>query len=357
MNDLKIKNLRKTFDNGEKKIVAVDDFSVVIPKGQLVTLLGPSGCGKTTVLRMLGGFETPTSGSILLNEREISDLPPHRRNSTMVFQSYALFPHMSVRENILYGLKLRKTPSSQMKEKLQSLLQTVNLESYEHRKPNELSGGQQQRVALARAIIVEPDLLLFDEPLSNLDAKLRESMRIEIRALQKRLGITSVYVTHDQIEALAISDQVIVMNQGQVEQIGSPEDIYFHPKTFFVADFMGATNFLEVTIAQKDHQFGFEFEGQFFELNEAKKNEVSIGKSTLVCRPEAIEIASESSSKSNLEALITNSTFTGLFYECSLKTLSGFEFRAKFKARPNQKPLRLNEKVKLRFNPDFISFL
>lgn len=357
MSNLEIKNLRKTFVNREKEVVAVNDFSISIPKGQFVTLLGPSGCGKTTVLRMLGGFETPSSGSIRLNENEVTSLAPHQRNSTMVFQSYALFPHMSVRDNILYGLKLRKTAAQQLSEKLDKILKIVNLEAYEHRKPNELSGGQQQRVALARAIIVEPDLLLFDEPLSNLDAKLRESMRSEIRALQQRLGITSVYVTHDQVEALAISDTVIVMNQGKIEQMGTPEEIYFHPKTFFVADFMGATNFFDIKLTERNQQFGFEFENIFFEMDASLAANVSAPMSTLVCRPEALALDSSVSAGPNFDAELIGLVFTGLFYECDLKTSSGLKLKAKIPARPSQKHLRLGEKVKLKFDFDLISFL
>ena len=357
MSNLEIKNLRKTFVNREREVVAVNDFSISIPKGQFVTLLGPSGCGKTTVLRMLGGFETPTLGSIWLNEKEVTSLAPYQRNSTMVFQSYALFPHMSVRDNILYGLKFRKTAAHQLREKLESILKIVNLEAYEHLKPNELSGGQQQRVALARAIIVEPDLLLFDEPLSNLDAKLRESMRSEIRSLQQRLGITSVYVTHDQVEALAISDTVIVMNQGRIEQMGTPEEIYFNPKTFFVADFMGATNFFDVRLTERNQQFGFEFEDVFFAIDANRLENVSKEKSTLVCRPEALSLLAQASKEPCFNAELVDLVFTGLFYECGLKTDSGLHIKAKISAQPSEKHLRLGEKVKLKFNFDLISFL
>lgn len=241
-----LKNLRKVFidTHSRHESVAVKDFSLQIQPGELVTLLGPSGCGKTTVLRMLAGFETPTSGQVFIDDRDITDVPPNQRNSAMVFQSYALFPHMSVLENISYGLKFREISLEEKTKRIQRILDAVNLRSYENRRPNELSGGQQQRVALARALIVEPAILLFDEPLSNLDAKLRESMRNEIRALQKKLAITAVYVTHDQSEAMAISDRVVVMNKAEIEQVGTPQEVYLRPKTKFVADFMGATNVL-----------------------------------------------------------------------------------------------------------------
>lgn len=248
--NVSLSHLRKVFVDAylQKEIVAVEDFSLEIKKGELVTLLGPSGCGKTTVLRMLAGFENPTSGRILLNSKDITYTPPHRRNSAMVFQSYALFPHMSVEENIRYGLTLRSISKDDQDRRVQKMLETVNLIGFEKRRPNELSGGQQQRVALARALIVEPSILLFDEPLSNLDAKLRESMRNEIRSLQKALSITAVYVTHDQSEAMAISDRVVVMNRARIEQIGTPNEVYGKPSSKFVADFMGAANFIPTSL-------------------------------------------------------------------------------------------------------------
>ena len=224
---------------------AVDDVSLEVRDGEFVTFLGPSGCGKTTTLRMIAGFIAPDSGDIFFDGRRMNDVPPHRRNTAMVFQSYALFPHMTVADNVSFGLRMRKLPAAEQETRIREAIDLVSLGGLEKRRPGQLSGGQQQRVALARAIVTRPDILLFDEPLSNLDAKLREKVRIEIRELQRRLGITSIYVTHDQAEALAISDRIVVMNRGRIEQVGDPGTIYRAPRTGFVADFLGAANIVE----------------------------------------------------------------------------------------------------------------
>jgi iron(III) transport system ATP-binding protein len=230
---------------GEGRVVAVNDVSLTIPTGEFVTLLGPSGCGKTTTLRLIAGFEMPTSGRIILGGKEVTHVPPNKRDMAMVFQSYALFPHMSVYENIAYGLQIRRLSRAQIREKVQSVLDLVGLTQLGQRRPNQLSGGQQQRVALARALVMDSRVLLFDEPLSNLDAKLRVQMRGEIHRIQRRLNITSIYVTHDQVEAMAMSDRIVVMNAGRIEQIGTPRDIYRWPTSRFVADFIGRANFVE----------------------------------------------------------------------------------------------------------------
>ncbi len=239
----------------KRHFYAVKDANIKIQPGEFVTLLGPSGCGKTTILRMIAGFETPDEGDIYLGDTAINALAPNERDSAMVFQSYALFPHYNVYENVAYGLKMRRrvdeegnrTPLSkdEIKAKVSAMLDLVQLSGMEERMTNQLSGGQQQRVALARALVLNPSVLLFDEPLSNLDAKLRISMRTEIRAIQKRVGITAVYVTHDQSEAMAISDRIIIMNKGVIQQVGTPTEIYYHPVSEFVADFIGEANFLE----------------------------------------------------------------------------------------------------------------
>jgi len=239
--------LVKVFTGGGRD---VNDVSLSIEPGELVTLLGPSGCGKTTALRMVAGFEMPTSGRVLIGEKDVTNTPPNSRNTAMVFQSYALFPHMTVRENIGYGLRFRNVSRSDAAQKVERIMELVGLSGFGDRSPNQLSGGQQQRVALARALVVEPRVLLFDEPLSNLDAKLREQMRGEIRRIQKNLSITAVYVTHDQNEAMSISDRVVVMRDGQIEQVGTPEEIYAKPLTRFVADFVGKVNFVPVTIGE-----------------------------------------------------------------------------------------------------------
>ncbi len=221
------------------RVVAVDDVSLQLREGELLTLLGPSGCGKTTTLRIVGGFEIPSSGDILLDGKVINNVPPNRRDTAMVFQSYALFPHMTVYENVSYGLRMRKMAPSAIDSKVRQVLALVGLEGMERRPPGALSGGQQQRVALARALVVEPKVLLLDEPLSNLDAKLRTQMRVEIRKIQQTMNITSMYVTHDQEEAMSLSDRIAVMNQGRIEQVGTPTDVYSRPASRFVADFMG----------------------------------------------------------------------------------------------------------------------
>ena len=235
---LRVSHLTKRF--GEA--AAVDDVSFEVPRGSFATLLGPSGCGKTTTLRMIAGFYDPDAGDIELAGRRINDLPAHKRGAAMVFQDYALFPHMSVRENVGYGLRLQKKRKADIETKVNETLKFVGLTGLGDRSPNQLSGGQQQRVAVARALVVEPEILLLDEPLSNLDAKLRETLRWELRSLQQRLGMTFIYVTHDQDEALSLSDWVAVMNAGKVEQAGTPWEIYYHPRTSFLADFVGAVN-------------------------------------------------------------------------------------------------------------------
>lgn len=241
---LELKNLVKIFESGGNALAAVDHVSVKVKEGELVTLLGPSGCGKTTTLRMIAGFEIPTSGKIFIEGKEVSMIPPNQRPTTMVFQNYALFPHMTVFENISYGLKIRKERWQGIKEKTEKIINLVGLEGLSKRSPAHLSGGQQQRVSLARSLIMEPKVLLLDEPLSNLDAKLRVSTRLEIRKLQQRIGITSVYVTHDQEEAMTLSDRVVIMKAGKIQQIGTPQEIYAYPNNYFVADFIGKANFL-----------------------------------------------------------------------------------------------------------------
>ncbi len=231
-----------------KDFYAVRDVALDIAPGSFVTLLGPSGCGKTTTLRMIAGFESPDEGDIYLGEEAINELTPNKRDTAMVFQSYALFPHYNVFDNVAYGLRLRKLPKAEIEERVHKILDLVEMGGMEARMTNQLSGGQQQRIALARALVVEPGVLLFDEPLSNLDAKLRVSMRTEIRRIQQTLGITAIYVTHDQSEAMSISDQIIIMNKGEIAQTGTPMEIYYHPVDEFVADFIGEANFLNAKV-------------------------------------------------------------------------------------------------------------
>ena len=251
---IRLENISKIYKDPKtgKDFYAVNNISLNIEPGSFVTLLGPSGCGKTTTLRMIAGFESPDEGEIYLGDEAINELTPNKRDTAMVFQSYALFPHYNVFDNVAYGLKLRKMPKEEIHSKVMEMLDLVELTGMENRLTNQLSGGQQQRVALARALVVEPSVLLFDEPLSNLDAKLRVSMRTEIRRIQQKVGITAVYVTHDQSEAMSLSDQIIIMNGGIVEQMGTPQETYYHPKSAFVADFIGEANFLDGTVTAQD---------------------------------------------------------------------------------------------------------
>ena len=237
-NIIELKRIRKCYDN----VVAVKDFSLDVKKGEFVTFLGPSGCGKTTTLRMIAGFELPTEGQILLDGKEISALPPNKRPINTVFQRYALFPHLNIFENIAFGLKLKRLSGDEIREKVKRALEIVDLEGFEKRDVSTLSGGQQQRIAIARAIVNEPEILLLDEPLGALDLKMRKEMQLELKSMHERLGITFIYVTHDQEEALTMSDKVVVMSDGMIQQIGTPEEIYNEPNTVFVADFIGESN-------------------------------------------------------------------------------------------------------------------
>ena len=238
---LELKNIKKSFTPGED---VLDDICLTVARGEFVTLLGSSGCGKTTTLRIVAGLEQTDSGSVWINGQDVTKLPPDKRDVNTVFQNYALFPHMNVAENIGYGLKLRKVPRGEIKKKVAQMLELVQLEGYEKRKPSELSGGQKQRVAIARALVNNPKILLLDEPLGALDLQLRRAMQIELKHLQKKLGITFIYITHDQEEAINMSDRIAVMKDGRIEQIGTPDEIYNHPKTSYVATFVGNANIL-----------------------------------------------------------------------------------------------------------------
>ena len=276
-----------------KDFYAVKDNSLVIEPGEFVTLLGPSGCGKTTTLRMIAGFESPDEGEIYLGDEAINALTPNKRDTAMVFQSYALLPHYNVFDNVAYGLKLRHVPKEEIRERVMKILDLVELTGMEGRMTNQLSGGQQQRVALARALVIEPSVLLFDEPLSNLDAKLRVTMRTEIRRIQQEVGITAIYVTHDQSEAMALSDRIIIMRSGVVEQIGTPQEIYYHPVNEFVADFIGEANFLKGRLeALSDNRAQLNVSGDI--CHAAPVPGMEVGRDyTIVLRPEAASLAEE----------------------------------------------------------------
>jgi len=289
---VRLENISKIYQDvkTKKEFKAVDSINLTIAPGEFVTLLGPSGCGKTTTLRMIAGFESPDEGEIYLGDQPINALTPNMRDTAMVFQSYALFPHMTIFDNVAYGLKLRKIPRDEIKQKVFDMLDLVGLEGMENRYTNQLSGGQQQRVALARALVVEPGVLLFDEPLSNLDAKLRVQMRTEIRRIQQALGITAIYVTHDQSEAMAISDNIILMKKGVIAQMGTPTEIYYHPNSEFVADFIGECNFLKGRIsAVRSGEADVNING--VDVTVVTDKAVKVGdEGEIVLRPEAIVI-------------------------------------------------------------------
>ena len=292
---LQLTNLSKVFGSrdGSGDVAAVDRVNIGIEQGKLVTFLGPSGCGKTTTLRMIAGFEFPTSGQIMLDGAVINEQPPNVRNMAMVFQSYAIFPHLTVFENIAYGLQIKRLSRDEIRRQVARVMTITELTGLEKRAPNQLSGGQQQRVALARALVMEPKVLLFDEPLSNLDAKLRIQMRSEIRRIQQDLGITSVYVTHDQDEAMVLSDQIVIMNKGQVQQIGSAVEIYRRPHNRFVADFIGRANFLPVTVsAQQAGEWQVELFAQTLAVPATTPTATFPAgtAATLLVRPESIRV-------------------------------------------------------------------
>ena len=315
---LSLVELTKTFSNTVSDVTAVDHINLDIRPGEFITLLGPSGCGKTTTLRMIAGFEDATSGQVMLDGENMVVVPPNRRPMSMVFQSYALFTHLSVRENVAYGLRLRKKSAEEIKEEVDIALAAMNLTAMADRAPSQLSGGQQQRVALARAMVVRPKVLLFDEPLSNLDAKLRVKMRVEIRRMQKRLGISSVYVTHDQSEAMAMSDRIVVMNSGRIEQVDTPEEIYLHPASVFVADFVGRANFVPAQAQEvgEDGMVEIEALGQKIRVHssEGAKEAVREGKETVVLvRPESMRIQPTDEKPATLTGSL-GQVVTSIFY-------------------------------------------
>ncbi len=294
---LQLENIIKKFPmrDGSGEFVAVSDVSLNVEKGEFLTLLGPSGCGKTTTLRLVAGFESPTVGAIILDGKNITNQPPNKRDMAMVFQSYALFPHMSVFDNVAYGLQIKRLSKQVIRQKVNDTLGLMGLGSLAVRRPNQLSGGQQQRVALARALVMEPRVLLFDEPLSNLDAKLRVQMRTEIHRIQRNLNITSLYVTHDQDEAMALSDRIVVMNLGKIEQMGKPEEIYRFPATRFVADFIGRANFYDTTLqAIEGEKAVIQLFDQPMRVNLHNKDLNPSQNVTAMLRPESVKLVAPS---------------------------------------------------------------
>ena len=364
---VEVKNVTKVFDG----ITVVDDVNLSIRRGEFITLLGPSGCGKTTLLRMIAGFEIPTSGKIFLEHRDVTELPPHKRSINTVFQKYALFPHLNVYKNIAFGLKLKKLPNGfktdkrgefvldksgnkikltrkftkdEIEEKVTRALRLVGLEAYGHRDVTSLSGGQQQRVAIARALVCEPKVLLLDEPLGALDLKMRKDMQIELKDMHKNLGITFIYVTHDQEEALTMSDNVVVINSGAIQQYGSPKKIYDEPSNAFVADFIGESNILSGVMKS---DFNVNFCGTDFKCLDKgfEKNE----KVDLVIRPEDIGIAV--GGKGQLEGRVTQSIFKGTYYEMNVD-VGDYEFTVQ-----NTTEFNPGSSVSLTVNPDGIHIM
>ncbi len=316
MSNIIIKDVKKAF--GE--VVVLSQFNAEFADGEFITLLGPSGCGKTTMLRMLAGFEKPTEGEIYIGEQEVSSaknfVPPERRDIGMVFQSYAVWPHMTVFDNVAYPLKMKKMGKQEIKGLVKEVLETVHLAQYAERIPSQLSGGQQQRVALARALVAKPRLLLLDEPLSNLDAKLRDSMRFEIKEIQRQLGITVVYVTHDQMEAMTMSDRVIVINRGVIQQVGAPTEIYRHPANQFVADFVGKINFLKAT--SKDKVLTLKASGQTLAYDGPLQGDVVVG-----IRPENMRLVKV---KGDFEGTLVSKFYLGDVNDCRID-LGGEQIR------------------------------
>ena len=312
---INLEHVSKSF--GDK--VVLDDINLYIKEGEFITFLGPSGCGKTTLLRLIAGFLAPDSGVITLDGKDISELPPHKRPLNTVFQRYALFPHLDVYDNVAFGLKLRKLPSDEIDRKVARVLKLVSMTDYEDRDVNSLSGGQQQRIAIARAIVNEPRVLLLDEPLSALDLKMRKDMQIELKEMHKKLGITFIYVTHDQEEAVTLSDTIVVLNEGRIQQIGTPVDIYNEPQNEFVADFIGESNILNGTML-RDRRVSF-IGHEFDCVDEGFGENVPVD---VVVRPEDIYIMNNTEA-AQFTAKVKSCTFKGVHYEMFVETDNGCE--------------------------------
>ncbi len=347
--------MRITVENVTKRfgaLEAVSRASLAIEDGELFTLLGPSGCGKTTLLRLIGGFYHPDEGDIRFDDRSVTGVPPYERRIGMVFQNYALWPHMTVFQNVAYGLKLRKLPQAEIVERVQGGLRKVNLVGMEDRYPGQLSGGQQQRVALARALVLNPDILLLDEPLSNLDAKIRIQVRAEIRKLQKELGITTVYVTHDQEEALSLSDRIAVFNQGKVLQVGRPKELYERPTSRFVADFIGTNNMIEGAVRSVGSaQCVLRVETLLGELHALLASCLQVGDRCILCiRPENAMLNHAGEGENNvLKGKVTFSSYLGNTLRYDVEVAAGVIFKVDVRDPWHHQELPVGSSVTVRF--------
>lgn len=336
MNYLHIQDISKTFE--DKKVL--DHIDLQVEKDEFLTLLGPSGCGKTTLLRILGGFERADSGKILFEGRDISQQAPYQRPMNTVFQQYALFPHLNVYHNIAFGLKLKKLPAKLIKEKVSKILELVNLVGYENRTIQSLSGGQQQRVSIARALVNEPKVLLLDEPLAALDLNLRKKMQLELKTMQQQVGITFIYVTHDQEEALTMSDQIVVLNEGKIQQVGSPVEIYNEPKNSFVAKFVGQSNILKATMKRD-----FLVNIKDIDLDCVDKGFAENERVQVVIRPEDVEI---SKTKGQFQGRVLSTVFKGIHYEMVL------DIMGKHWLSQSTRPWQEGEEIRVYIDPDNI---
>ena len=338
---IEFRNVTKRFGD----FVAVKDLSLKIYEREFFALLGPSGCGKTTLMRMLGGFDEPTEGSILLEGKDLVGIPPYRRPTNMMFQSYALFPHMTVLENVAYGLSVKRMPKAEAEARAEAGLEMVGLKGFGARLPSELSGGQQQRVAVARAIVLEPEVLLLDEPLSNLDAKLRRHVREEIRQIQQRLGLTAVYVTHDQEEAMAVSDRIIVMKNAEIAQEGTPHDLYERPASAFIADFIGDANLLDVEVTESGAATRLRLLGQDYALPLAS---TAKGAAKLVLRPHQVRL-SAGPVPGGIPAEVSYAAYLGNSIQYTLATPAGEVFAI---LPPSAHPFAKGDSVVLTWQPE-----
>ncbi len=352
MIDSSIKIVLETVSKHFGKVKALDAVSIEFAPGSLTTLLGPSGCGKTTLLRLVSGLEAVTSGEIWFGDDDVTQLSATRRDIGMVFQSYALFPHMTVEQNVGYGLGVLRTAPEKIRERVREVLDMVDMDGYQSRYPDELSGGQQQRVAVARAMVLRPKVLLFDEPLSNIDSKLRRSMRDDIRRLQKESGITSIYVTHDQAEALAVSDEIIIMRNGSIEQKGPPQSLYHRPETAFVANFIGESNVVEGELRGEGNSRQVVFGDAEIQVSGDKQRTHQNGPVKLSLRPEVLRIApKEDPSSQTLSGVILQSAYMGPIIEYSIETKAGVLFT---RAPAYEGQFQTNEAVSVHIRPEEI---